>query len=71
MIDHSTRRIRRISPLGYRDVDTHEETNVSGIPLGAQVLIPRSAGVRVPWEDSIRIVDTKDILAIVEEAVIL
>lgn len=112
MIDHSTRRIRRLSPLGYRvvvridkapnvtdgglylpegakeamqesilcevievasatDIATHEETNVSGIPLGAQVLIPRSAGVRVPWEESIRIVDTKDILAVVEEAVIL
>jgi co-chaperonin GroES (HSP10) len=53
------------------DDATHEETNVSGIPLGAQVLIPRTAGVRVPWEDSIRIVDTKDILAIVEEAMLL
>lgn len=111
LVDHSSRRIRRISPLGYRvvvridktpnvtdaglylpegakeamqestlcevievasatDLSTHEETNVSGIPLGAQVLIPRNAGVRVPWEDSIRIVDTKDILAVVEEAVI-
>ena len=49
------------------DSDTDEETNVSGIPLGASVLISKEVGVRVPWDDRMRIVDTKDVLAIVEE----
>lgn len=49
------------------DIDSEEETNVSGIPLGALVLIPRKAGVRVPWDDELRVVDTKDVLAIVTE----
>jgi co-chaperonin GroES (HSP10) len=50
-------------------VDTHteEETNVSGIPLKSTVLIPKTAGVRVPWDDSLRIVDTRDVLAMVDE----
>lgn len=48
------------------DDHTHEETNVSGIPLGAMVLIPRKAGVKVPWDDALRIVETKEVLAIVE-----
>lgn len=49
------------------DEDTHEETNVSGIPLGASVLIPKDAGVKVPWDDALRIVETKEILALVDE----
>jgi co-chaperonin GroES (HSP10) len=49
------------------DVTTYEETNVSGIPLGARVLIPKNSGTKVPWDDSLRIVDTKDILALVDE----
>lgn len=49
------------------DADTEEETNVSGIPLGATVLIPRGAGVKVPWDESLRIVETKDILAVINE----
>ena len=49
------------------DSDTAEETNVSGIPLGATVLIPKSAGVRVPWDDDLRIVETPDVLALVDE----
>jgi co-chaperonin GroES (HSP10) len=48
------------------DMSTDEETNVSGIPLGAKVLISKSAGVRVPWDDRMRIVESQDILAIVE-----
>jgi co-chaperonin GroES (HSP10) len=50
-------------------VDTHteEETNVSGIPLKSTVLIPKTAGVRVPWDDALRIVDTRDVLAMVDE----
>ena len=49
------------------DDDTREEANVSGVPLGALVLIPKDAGVRVPWDDDLRIVDTKEVLAIVNE----
>ena len=49
------------------DTDTDEEANVSGIPLGATVLIAKNSGVRVPWDDKLRIVNTKDILGIVDE----
>lgn len=49
------------------DDHTHEETNISGIPLGAVVLIAKEAGVRVPWDDRIRIVDSKDVLGVVNE----
>lgn len=50
-----------------RDEETDEETNVSGVPLGALVLIPKKAGIKVPWDPDLRIVDTKDVLAIVTE----
>lgn len=43
------------------------ETNISGIPMGATILIPKSAGVRVPWDQDLRIVETKEVLAIVHE----
>ena len=49
------------------DSRTEEETNISGIPLGAMVLIPKATGVRVPWDDSLRIIDTREILALVDE----
>lgn len=48
------------------DDETAEEANVSGIPLGATVLISKKVGIRVPWDDQLRIVDTKDVLAVVE-----
>ena len=50
------------------DEDTNEEANVSGVPLGAMVLIPKKAGTRVPWDEDLRIVDTKEILAMVYES---
>lgn len=53
------------------DDDTDEETNISGIPLGALVLIPTDLGIRVPWDDTLRIVETQDVLAVVEELDIL
>ena len=49
------------------DDDTKEEANISGIPLGSTVLLPKSAGVTVPWDENLRIVETKEILAIVYE----
>ncbi len=50
-----------------RDHDTDEEANISGIPLGALVLIPKNAGVKVPWDEQLRIVETKEVLAIINE----
>lgn len=41
--------------------------NVSGVPHGAHVLFRKEAGVRVPWDDRLRVIDVKDILATVEE----
>lgn len=41
--------------------------NVSGVPHGAKVLFKKDAGVRVPWDERLRILDVKDILATVEE----
>ena len=49
------------------DEDSDDETNVSGIPLDALVLIPKNAGTKVPWDDALRIVETKEVLAIVNE----
>lgn len=56
-----------LSVASAMDEDTQEETNVSGIPLGATVLIPKEVGVKIPWDETLRIVDTADILALVEE----
>ncbi|MFN8390476.1 MAG: co-chaperone GroES family protein [Bdellovibrionota bacterium] len=53
------------------DADSDEETNISGVPLGAVVLIPKKAGITVPWDDNLRIVETKEVLAIVVETEIL
>jgi co-chaperonin GroES (HSP10) len=44
--------------------------NVSGVPLGAFVLFRKEAGVRVPWDDRLRLIDVKDILATVEEVTV-
>lgn len=41
--------------------------NVSGVPAGARVLMAKDAGVAVPWDSTLRIVETKQILATVEE----
>lgn len=49
------------------DDHTDEETNVSGIPLGALVLISKDIGVKVPWDDDLRIIETKHVLAIINE----
>jgi co-chaperonin GroES (HSP10) len=49
------------------DNRTEEEMNISGIPLGSMVLIPKTIGVKVPWDDSLRIIDTREILALVDE----
>lgn len=52
-----------------RDKPTTEERaeNVSGVPNGAFVLFRKAAGVRVPWDERLRVLDVVDILATVEE----
>jgi co-chaperonin GroES (HSP10) len=52
-----------------RDRPTTDEAteNVSGVPHGAYVLFRKEAGVRVPWDDRLRLIDVKDVLATVEE----
>lgn len=52
------------------DQDTHEEANVSGIPNGSLVLIPKNVGVKIPWDDSLLLVDTKDVLAIIHDVAV-
>lgn len=41
--------------------------NVSGVPHNAFVLFRKDAGVRVPWDERLRVLDVKDVLATVEE----
>ena len=55
-----------------RDRPTSDDVaeNVSGVPHGAHVLFRKEAGVRVPWDDRYRLIDVKDILAIVEEVMV-
>jgi chaperonin GroES len=47
---------------------TDEATeNVSGVPNGSLVLFRKTAGTPVPWDDKLRLIDVKDVLATVEE----
>ena len=49
------------------DPDEMEGVNVSGIPDGSKVLFSPEAGFRVPWDDRLRLVETRNVLAVVEE----
>lgn len=40
--------------------------NVSGIPLGAYVLFEKERGVAVPWDESLRLLEVRWVLALVE-----
>jgi co-chaperonin GroES (HSP10) len=58
--------------LEHDDDDDDEDgvsfgENVSGIPLGAKVLFGKHRGLSVPWDESLRIVDVRYLLAIVDE----
>lgn len=54
-------------PLDDDDDDEPDlGTNVSGVPLGSQVLFGREKGIVVPWDDTLRIIDVRHVLAIVE-----
>lgn len=52
-----------------RDKPTTDDLgeNVSGVPNGAKVLFKKEVGVRVPWDERLRLLDVGDILATVEE----
>jgi len=58
------------TPQGERDDDDETSAdlgvNVSGIPLGAQVLFAKEQGTTVPWDESLRLLEVRRILAIVE-----
>ena len=41
--------------------------NVSGVPLGAFVLFPKKEGIRVPWDENLRLLHVKNVVAVVEE----
>ena len=41
-------------------------TNVSGVPLGANVLFERQRGVSVPWDEGLRLLEVRPVLAIVD-----
>jgi len=49
------------------DEDIDLGTNISGVPCGVRILFSKEAGVRVPWDESLRLLDTKEVLATVEE----
>lgn len=49
------------------DDDRHDlGKNVSGVPLGANVLFEKDRGVIVPWDETLRIIEVRYILAIVD-----
>lgn len=50
-----------------RDPEEGFGVNVAGVPLGARVLFAKTAGVRVPWDEDLRLLDSKEVLATVEE----
>lgn len=41
--------------------------NVSGVPHGARVLFGKAAGTKVPWDEDLRVLETKEVLAMVQE----
>jgi co-chaperonin GroES (HSP10) len=41
--------------------------NVAGVPHGAKVLFGKTAGIKVPWDDELRLLETTDVLATVDE----
>ena len=57
-----------VARAGEQDpMEVEGGANVSGIPNGSRVLFAPEAGFRVPWDDQLRLVHAKDVLAIVEE----
>ena len=48
------------------DDDTGLGANVSGIPVGAQVLFAKDQGIAVPWDETLRLLSVRHVLAIVD-----
>ncbi len=54
------------------DRDDDEESradlgaNVSGIPLGSHALFAKDKGTPIPWDDSLRLIEVRHVLAIVD-----
>ncbi len=57
--------VARATPTGATDEGLG--VNVSGVPCGARVLFLKSAGTRVPWDEMLRLLEVKEVLATVEE----
>lgn len=63
--------VREVARAKVSDhLGNEEEANVSGIPEGAKVLIRAGAGVKVPWSPHFRIVETNEVLALIEESLL-
>ena len=58
-----------VVPLGgvKRSCVGDSEVNVAGVPHGAKVLFQKNAGVKVPWDEGLRLLETKEVLATVDE----
>lgn len=56
-----------VARASVEDDDEGFGANVSGVPLGARVLFVKQHGLAVPWDDHLRVVDVKDVVAVVEE----
>ncbi len=57
--------------VDHDDDDDDDDTpdlgeNVSGIPVGAQVLFAKDQGIAVPWDDTLRLLGVRHVLAIVD-----
>jgi co-chaperonin GroES (HSP10) len=57
--------VARARPEDQTDVSLG--ANVSGIPCGARVLFAKSEGIPVPWDETLRLLDVKHVLATIEE----
>ncbi len=59
-------------PVTVRDPDSEDEPdvdlgqNVSGIPLGSNVLFEKDRGVAVPWDETLRLLEVRHVLALVD-----
>lgn len=66
--------VARTMPKAYfldrdeEDDDPHADLgeNVSGIPVGAQILFAKDQGIAVPWDESLRLLGVRHVLAIVD-----
>jgi len=52
---------------GEEDAQASLGKNVSGIPNGVKILFPKHEGLKIPWDESLRLLEVKNVLAIVEE----